>query len=57
MRRLEAEQRSVLREIRRVAADLAIQAAARLIQASLDERQQRELVDQFLKQIPEDSVH
>ena len=53
MRRLEAEQRAALQEIRQVAADLAIQAAGRLIQSSLTDQQQRELIDQFLREVPD----
>jgi len=51
MRRLEAEQRVAIQELRAVTADLAIRAAGRLIQSSLTEQQQRELVDQFLKEV------
>ena len=57
MRRLEAEQRAAMQEVRAVAADLAIRAAGRLIQSSLTEQQQRELVDQFLKEVPQKSAH
>jgi F-type H+-transporting ATPase subunit b len=53
MRRLEAEQRAAMQEVRAVAADLAIRAAGRLIQSSLTEQQQRELVDQFLREVPQ----
>jgi F-type H+-transporting ATPase subunit b len=56
LQRLEAEQRAVLREIRVMAADLAIRAASRLIQSSLTEEQQRDLVNQFLREIPEERV-
>jgi F-type H+-transporting ATPase subunit b len=57
MRRLEAEQRAAMQEVRAVAADLAIRAAGRLIQSSLTEQQQRELVDQFLKDVPQRSAN
>ena len=43
LRRIEAEQRTAMEEIRKVAGDLAIQAAGRLIQVSLSDQQQREL--------------
>ena len=56
MQRLEAEQRAALAEIRGMAADLAIQAAGRLIQSSLTQPQQREIVEQFLRDVPEKSV-
>ena len=57
MERLEAEQRAALAEIRGMAADLAIQAAGRLIQSSLTETQQREVVDKFLREVPDKSVN
>ena len=57
MRRLEAEQRAAMQELRAVTADLAIRAAGRLIQSSLTEQQQRELVDQFLKDVPRKPAH
>ena len=57
MRRLESEQRAAMLEVRAVAADLAIRAAGRLIQSSLTEQQQREIVDQFLKDVPQKPAH
>ncbi len=56
LRRIEAEQRAALEEIRKVAGDLAIQAAGRLIQVSLSDQQQREIVDKFLADVPEKRV-
>ena len=53
LRRLEAEQRAAMAEIRAGAADLAIRAAGRLVAVSLTEQQQREIVDQFLAEVPE----
>ena len=53
LRRIEAEQRAAMEEIRGVAGDLAIQAAGRLIQVSLSDQQQREIVDKFLADVPE----
>ncbi len=53
LRRLEAEQRAAMAEMREATADLAIRAAGRLVQVSLTEQQQRELVDQFLAEVPE----
>jgi F-type H+-transporting ATPase subunit b len=57
MRRLEAEQRGALQDIRKMAGDLAIQASARLIQSSLNDEQQREIVEQFLREIPEKTAN
>ncbi len=56
LRRIEAEQRAAMEEIRKVAGDLAIQAAGRLIQVSLSDQQQREIVDKFLADVPEERV-
>ncbi|MYA80748.1 MAG: F0F1 ATP synthase subunit B [Acidobacteriia bacterium] len=56
LQRLEAERRAALQEIRQTAADLAIRAAGRLIQSSLTERQQREVVERFLNKLPGESV-
>jgi len=56
LRRIEAEQRAAMEEIRKVAGDLAIQAAGRLIQVSLSDPQQREIVDKFLADVPEKRV-
>jgi F-type H+-transporting ATPase subunit b len=39
-------------ELRGMVVDLAIQAAGRLLQASLDEKAQRQLVEEYLKQLP-----
>ena len=57
LRRIEAEQRAAMEEIRKMAGDLAIQAAGRLIQVSLNDQQQREIVDKFLAEVPEKRVH
>jgi F-type H+-transporting ATPase subunit b len=39
-------------ELKAMVADLAIEAAGKLIKASLDERTQRQLVEDYLKQLP-----
>lgn len=57
MRRLEAEQRAAMTEMRSIAADLAIRAAGRLIQSSLTDQQQREIVDQFLKEVHQETAN
>lgn len=56
IRRIEAEQRTAMAEVRRQAADLAILAAGRLIQVSLTEEQQKQIVEEFLSQVPEKRV-
>jgi F-type H+-transporting ATPase subunit b len=39
-------------ELRGMVADLAIEAAGKLVKASLDEKAQRQLVEDYLKQLP-----
>lgn len=56
LKRLEGEQRAAMQQMRRETADLAIQAAARLVKSSLSEQQQREIVDGFLRDLPETRV-
>ncbi len=46
------EKSKAVTELRGMAADLAIDAAARLIKSSLDEKTQRQLVEDYLKQLP-----
>jgi F-type H+-transporting ATPase subunit b len=46
------EKSKAVGELRNMAADLAIDAAARLVKSSLDEKAQRQLVEDYLKQLP-----
>ena len=46
------EKSKAVTELRGMAADLAIDAAARLIKSSLEENTQRQLVEDYLKQLP-----
>jgi len=46
------EKSKAVAELRGMAADLAIDAAARLVKASLDEKAQRALVEDYIKQLP-----
>ena len=46
------EKSKAVSELRGMAADLAIDAASRLIKSSLDEKAQRALVEDYLKQLP-----
>jgi F-type H+-transporting ATPase subunit b len=46
------EKSKAVSELRGMAADLAIDAASRLVKASLDEKAQRALVEDYLKQLP-----
>ena len=54
--RIAAEQRIAMAEIRRNAADLAIRAAAQLVKTSMSEQQQRQIVEDFLGDLPDDST-
>ena len=55
-RPLTAEQRIAMAEIRQTAADLAIRAAARLVKTSMSEQQQRQIVQDFLGDLPDAST-
>ncbi len=46
------EKSKAVAELRGMAADLAIDAASRLIKSSLDEKSQRQLVEDYLRQLP-----
>lgn len=46
------EKSKAVAEIRGMAVDLAIDAASRLVKSSLDEKAQRQLVEDYLKQLP-----
>jgi F-type H+-transporting ATPase subunit b len=46
------EKSKAVSELRTMTADLAIDAASRLVKASLDEKSQRALVEDYLKQLP-----
>lgn len=52
-RQIEEEQRQAFAEVRAAAVDLAIQAASKLIEASMDEEKQRQLVEDYLAELPE----
>ena len=57
LRRIEAEQRSAMQELRRSTADLAIQAASKLVRSAMTPEEQRRLVDEFIAQTPEKRVN
>ncbi len=46
------EKSKAVAELRGMVADLAIDAASRLVKSSLDEKAQRQLVEDYLKQLP-----
>lgn len=49
-RQIEDEKNKALAEVRGHAVDLALQAASKLVQSSLDENRQRQLVSEFINQ-------
>ncbi len=51
---IQEERAKAVAELKSQVADLAIDAAARLIQANLDEKAQRALVEEYIKQLPAD---
>jgi F-type H+-transporting ATPase subunit b len=51
---IEEEKAKAMAEIRAVAADLAVEGAKRLIQLNIDDKQQRQLVEEYLQQMPTD---
>ncbi|PYT14961.1 MAG: ATP synthase F0 subunit B [Acidobacteria bacterium] len=50
-RQVQFEQKQAMEELRRHVADLAIQAAERLIARSLDDTKQRELLDDYVRDL------
>ncbi len=57
VRRIEAEQRAAVAEIRKETAALAIQAAERILKKNLDAPEQRRIVDDFLGELPDGPVN
>jgi F-type H+-transporting ATPase subunit b len=51
---IQEEKAKALLELKGQVADLAIEAARRLIQSSLDEKSQRALVEEYIAQLPSD---
>ena len=49
------EKRQALAELRSQTVDLAIEAASRLVQMNLDETKQKQLVEEFLSQLPKET--
>ncbi len=54
---LEVERREAIADIRREAADLAIRAAAKLLKTKVGGDDDRQLVDEFIAQLPKTRVH
>ncbi|MCX5730019.1 MAG: F0F1 ATP synthase subunit B [Deltaproteobacteria bacterium] len=51
-KQIEEEKTKAVAELRAEVADLAIAAAARIVKSSLDEKTQRQLVDDYIKDLP-----
>ena len=56
-RQLEVERRAVLADIRQEAAGLAISAAEQLLKKNLGQQENRQLVEDFLEQLPKPPVN
>ena len=52
-KQVQFEQKQAIEQLRRQVADLAIQAAERLITRSLDDAKQRELLDDYVRGLTE----
>lgn len=56
-RQLEAERRATVAELRQEAAGLAISAAEQLLKRNLGDEENRQLVEDFIKQLPKPPVN
>ena len=56
-RQLEVERRAAIADVRQEAAGLAIRAAEQLLKKNLGEQENRQLVQEFLDQLPKPPVH
>jgi F-type H+-transporting ATPase subunit b len=49
------EKRQAIAELRAQAVDIAIEAAGRLVQTSMDQQKQKQLVEEYLSQLPKET--
>jgi F-type H+-transporting ATPase subunit b len=49
---IEEERKLAVSQLRAEVADLAVAAAGRIVKSSLDEKTQRQLVDEYIKDLP-----
>ena len=49
------EKRQAIAELRAQAVDIAIEAASRLVQMNMDEKKQKQLVEEYLEQLPHET--
>ncbi|HZR10000.1 MAG TPA: F0F1 ATP synthase subunit B [Myxococcales bacterium] len=52
---INEEKRQALAELRAQTVDLAIEAASRLVQMNMDEKKQKQLVEEYLSQLPKET--
>jgi F-type H+-transporting ATPase subunit b len=52
---ISEEKRQALVELRAQAVDMAIEAAGRLVQTSMDQQKQKQLVEEYLSQLPKET--
>ena len=52
---IQEEKRQAIGELRAQAVDMAIEAAQRLVQVNMDEKKQKQLVEEYLSQLPKES--
>ena len=52
---IEEEKRQAIAELRAQAVDIAIEAAGRLVQMNMDENKQKQLVEEYLEQLPRET--
>ncbi len=54
-RTIQEEKRQALAELRSQAVDMAIEAANRLVQMNMDEKKQKQLVEEYISQLPKET--
>ena len=52
---IQEEKRQAIAELRAQTVDLAIEAANRLVQMNMDEKKQKQLVEEYISQLPKES--
>lgn len=52
---IQEEKRQAIAELRGQAVDMAIEAANRLVQMNMDEKKQKQLVEEYISQLPKES--
>ena len=52
---IQEEKRQAIAELRSQAVDMAIEAAQRLVQMNMDEKKQKQLVEEYLSQLPKET--